>query len=1286
MSTHPLERAKEAIQQGDTALARRILVAFLEKQPASAAGWRLLAQCVEKESETIFCLERALKLDPGDEQTRRALTRLHGQRGSGSAGAPQVEKPSATTQPVRVAAPAREFSQEEQLAEGAKKPGKGEPLPLKNGIGDTPLNPYKTLRNWPLALGLVLVALVLLLAIAGPSLAPRDPLEEHNIFQIEGQWQIPPLNPLTPGYPFGTDNFGRDLYSRLLWAVRPTMVMVSIVAAVRLLLGLLFGLLAGWLNGRPGRSLDALIEATLSVPILLVALGAIAVVGVELGIWAFILGLSLTGWVETAQLVREQTRIVKGQVYVEAAHALGASNRQILLHHVLKQISPMLVMLFAFEVSSTLMATAGLGFLGYYIGGDVWVTVRDFVARRISGMPELGQMLATSWVTLTRPWAMVAVGTLVFTTVLGFNLVGEGLRLGLNLNVRRRGIAGRLGERAGMWFDQHVWHPAAQAASKPAVRTGLAVTALLILIGAGGNLLRSVELGQFAGGQTGAPAESTNPATGTPSGEEQNTSPGAGQEPAGETSPTPPGERFEPSIAWEIADEGGFDGGPALSPNQETLYAVSGSGTLYAISLEGEILWQLDLLAGGVGTPALDAAGDIYAADREGGLNKVSTAGEVLWRFQSQAGDRAHSGPVIGPDGVIYYTVGTSSQGTVQAVSPDGQDLWATPAETAGFFQAPALSASGEFVFLKEDVFSAETGERIELESEFRIHRFFTGLDGKDYLVSGNNVVEWQREGQSIEFVDIAQWDSSHVTFGTPSEVGVTAEGQAWLLYTSPGGSTSLMWVTMDDQALGKASYRFSSGKLVARLPDLGAILCGNQPFEDRNAECAALPLEAHEPLWNLRMPGSGEVQGGFWLDERLYLTTSLGKILAIAGQPVEAESETAEPGQPGLVWSYSVSEGSFGRPVLSPDGTIYLLMAEEKKLHILGPDGQLRATLDLEAGSYIPPAGFNLGSSDFSPVALPDGTLLVLSETNSVFAVSPQGSLLWEAALEAEPAQSPKVDGQGRMYLTDSQAGLYTFDSSGLLWRFQSEAAPSSANGLAAGPDGSFYYVVTNRSMGIIQAVSSAGQALWATQVKTSNFYDELQVSPDGQLIALDDDLFDAQTGERLAFELPVQVDEYIFGEDGGTYLRSVHTVMALRQGPGGIEIFNSAAMGGGNIVSRPPEEAQVDRNGVIWLYYRENLVWLSQDGQVLGTQNPGWGPGVFITEDYTQSRLVNCHHFLESETLECLAYAPGSDKPVWKIAIPGIPFFIFGSLDGNMAFLSDGSRLQKVYLGEIE
>ena len=101
----------------------------------------------------------------------------------------------------------------------------------------------------------------------------------------------------------------------------------------------------------------------------------------------------------------------------------------------------MLLMLFAFEISSTLMLTAGLGFLGYYIGGDVWVETDDFVARRISGSPELGQMLATSWVTLTKPWAMVVVGTTIFLTVLGFNLIGEGLRQNIGFaKIQRKGL------------------------------------------------------------------------------------------------------------------------------------------------------------------------------------------------------------------------------------------------------------------------------------------------------------------------------------------------------------------------------------------------------------------------------------------------------------------------------------------------------------------------------------------------------------------------------------------------------------------------------------------------------------------------------------------------------------------------------------------------------------------------------------------------------------------------------------------------------------------------------
>ena len=166
-------------------------------------------------------------------------------------------------------------------------------------------------------------------AIAGPALAPHHPLKERTIIQVGTGWETAPLPAFTvPGFPLGSDFRGRDLLSRLLWAVRPTMTLVAIVTLVRLVLGITIGVTSGWSNGRAGRLLDAAISGALSVPLLMVALGAIAAVGIEIGLLAFVVGLSVTGWAETAKIVREQTRLVKGQQYVEAARALGQSRFQ----------------------------------------------------------------------------------------------------------------------------------------------------------------------------------------------------------------------------------------------------------------------------------------------------------------------------------------------------------------------------------------------------------------------------------------------------------------------------------------------------------------------------------------------------------------------------------------------------------------------------------------------------------------------------------------------------------------------------------------------------------------------------------------------------------------------------------------------------------------------------------------------------------------------------------------------------------------------------------------------
>jgi ABC-type dipeptide/oligopeptide/nickel transport system permease subunit len=251
--------------------------------------------------------------------------------------------------------------------------------------------------NWPLAIGSLLVLLLLLLAVKGPDWAPRDPMQENYTLPVNGQIVRPPYPPFeVEGFPLGTDGFGRDILSRLMWAVRPTLILVTTVAVVRLALGIIYGLAVGWSTGLFGRALDSILSLALSIPVLIVALIGIAAVGIERGLIAFIVGLALTGWAETARLVGEQTRTIKNQSYVEAAQAMGASDLRILFNHILRQVAPLVWMLMAFEVSSTLLVVAELGFLGYYIGGGVWIEVTDFNAVNTTGLPELGQMLATA--------------------------------------------------------------------------------------------------------------------------------------------------------------------------------------------------------------------------------------------------------------------------------------------------------------------------------------------------------------------------------------------------------------------------------------------------------------------------------------------------------------------------------------------------------------------------------------------------------------------------------------------------------------------------------------------------------------------------------------------------------------------------------------------------------------------------------------------------------------------------------------------------------------------------
>ncbi|GIV95720.1 MAG: hypothetical protein KatS3mg057_0377 [Herpetosiphonaceae bacterium] len=284
-------------------------------------------------------------------------------------------------------------------------------------------------RNYPLYIGVVLSTAFVMLALIGPAIAPQHPLEVAPAFLFNA------FRPgELPGYPLGTDEVGRDVLSRMLWGIRPTLLLALAIMAARLAVGTLLGLVAGWYRGIAERAIDMAIGASVAVPTLVFAIAVIFLIGVQRGIWVFIVALSITGWADTAALIKSRTLTIRQAPYIESAYALGVRPTRVLLRHILPQLWPLLPVLMAFELGAAILLVAELGFLGIFIGGGfIYRMPRSDSAGEYSiltsGMPELGQMLSGFWSKVWRaPWEPLFVGIVVFVMVAAFNMLGEGLR------------------------------------------------------------------------------------------------------------------------------------------------------------------------------------------------------------------------------------------------------------------------------------------------------------------------------------------------------------------------------------------------------------------------------------------------------------------------------------------------------------------------------------------------------------------------------------------------------------------------------------------------------------------------------------------------------------------------------------------------------------------------------------------------------------------------------------------------------------------------------------------
>jgi peptide/nickel transport system permease protein len=274
-----------------------------------------------------------------------------------------------------------------------------------------------TIRQWRLyahlfagsfssMLGLALVVLFLILAIFGPALAPypEDTTGAVNLSQR--------LLPPSLAHPFGTDEMGADILSRIIVGARTSLWIGLIITGVGACIGVPLGIIAGYHGGFIRAAIMRVTDLFLSVPGLALALTIVAALGP--GITNCVIALSLVWWPGYVRLVESKTLSVKEELYVESARALGASTPWILRRHILPNCLTPIIVKASMDMGMAVLSAASLGFIG--LGAK-------------PPLPEWGSMISVARTYMPDWWwYSLFPGLAIFLTVLGFNLLGDGLR------------------------------------------------------------------------------------------------------------------------------------------------------------------------------------------------------------------------------------------------------------------------------------------------------------------------------------------------------------------------------------------------------------------------------------------------------------------------------------------------------------------------------------------------------------------------------------------------------------------------------------------------------------------------------------------------------------------------------------------------------------------------------------------------------------------------------------------------------------------------------------------
>lgn len=278
----------------------------------------------------------------------------------------------------------------------------------------------KSMFRQPAALfGLVVVALVVLLALAAPLVAPYGPDEQmFDGLTLEGA-------PLPPSAQFllGTDTLGRDLFSRLLYGARTSLVIGLVANGVAVSIGLMIGILSGYMRGLIGSALMRFTDLMMAFPALLLAIVLAALLRPSL--WIVAMVIALVNWVQVARIVYTETRGLVERDFILAERSLGAGHGRILFHHILPHLVPTAIVWGTLGIATTVLLEATLSFLGIGVQPPT---------------PSWGNIIFESQSYFqAAPWLVFIPGAVILLTALSFNLVGDALRDILDPTQRGRG-------------------------------------------------------------------------------------------------------------------------------------------------------------------------------------------------------------------------------------------------------------------------------------------------------------------------------------------------------------------------------------------------------------------------------------------------------------------------------------------------------------------------------------------------------------------------------------------------------------------------------------------------------------------------------------------------------------------------------------------------------------------------------------------------------------------------------------------------------------------------------